>query len=63
MKQVIEDVLHPARAFEHDHPNLLHRIYEYLEKYDGAERTKEHIVRFEQTKPGVTSSGVNYWRY
>ena len=49
MKQVIEDVLHPARAFERDHPNLLHRIHEYLEKYDGAERTKEHIVRFERT--------------
>lgn len=31
MKQVIEDVLHPARAFERDHPNLLHRIHEYLE--------------------------------
>lgn len=49
MKQVIEDVLHPTRAFERDHPNLLHRIHEYLEKYDGAERTKEHIVRFERT--------------
>ena len=49
MKQVIEDVLHPARAFERDYPNLLRRIHEYLEKYDGAERTKEHIVRFERT--------------
>jgi integrase len=48
-EQVIEDVLHPTRAFERDHPNLLHRIHEYLEKYDGAERTKEHIVRFERT--------------
>ena len=44
MKQVIEDVLYPARAFERNHPNLLARIHEYLEKFDGAERTKEHIM-------------------
>ena len=48
MRQVIEDVLYPARAFERDHPNLLARVHEYLEKFDGAERTKEHIVRFER---------------
>lgn len=61
MKQVIEDVLHPARAFERDHPNLLHRIHEYLEKYDGAERTKEHIVRFERTMTRYHEYRVNYW--
>ena len=48
MRQVIEDVLYPARAFERDHPSLLARVHEYLEKFDGAERTKEHIVRFER---------------
>lgn len=48
MRQVIEDVLYPARAFERDHPNLLSRVHEYLEKFDGAERTKEHILRFER---------------
>ena len=48
MRQVIEDVLYPARAFERNHPNLLARVHEYLEKFDGAERTKEHIVRFER---------------
>ena len=48
MKQVIEDVLYPVRAFEHNHPNLLARVHEYLEKFDGAEKTKEHIVRFER---------------
>ena len=49
MRQVIEDVLYPTRAFERNHPNLLARVHEYLEKFDGAERTKEHIVRFERT--------------
>ena len=43
MRQVIEDVLYPVRAFERNHPNLLARVHEYLEKFDGAERTKEHI--------------------
>ena len=49
LKQTIEDVLYPARAFERNHPNLLCRVHEYLEKFDGADRTKEHIVRFERT--------------
>ena len=40
LKQVIEDVLYPARAFERNHPNLLYRVHEYLEKYEGADRTK-----------------------
>ena len=31
LKQTIEDVLHPARAFERNHPNLICRIHEYLE--------------------------------
>ena len=48
LKQAIEDVLYPARAFERNHPNLLRRIHEYLEKFDGADRTKEHIIRFER---------------
>ena len=48
MRQVIEDVLYPTRAFERNHPNLLARVNEYLEKFDGAQRTKEHIVRFER---------------
>lgn len=48
MRQVIEDVLYPVRAFERNHPNLLARVHEYLEKFDGAERTKEHIIRFER---------------
>lgn len=48
LKQTIDDVLYPARAFERNHPNLLCRIREYLEKYDGAERTKEHIARLER---------------
>ena len=48
LKQAIEDVLYPVRAFERNHPNLLCRIHEYLEKFDGAERTKEHIIRFER---------------
>ena len=48
LKQVIEDVLYPARAFERNHPNLICRIHEYLEKFDGADRTKEHIIRFER---------------
>jgi len=48
LKQTIEDVLHPARAFERNHPNLICRIHEYLEKFDGADRTKEHIIRFER---------------
>lgn len=48
LKQVIEDVLYPARAFERNHPNLLYRVHEYLEKYEGADRTKEHIIRFER---------------
>ena len=34
LKQTIEDVLHPARAFERNHPNLICRIHEYLEKFD-----------------------------
>ena len=45
LKQAIEDVLYPARAFERNHPNLLRRIHEYLVKFDGADRTKEHIIR------------------
>ena len=48
LKQTIEDVLYPARAFERNHPNLICRIHEYLEKFDGADRTKEHIFRFER---------------
>ena len=48
LKQAIENVLYPARAFERNHPNLLRRIHEYLEKFDGADRTKEHIIRFER---------------
>lgn len=48
LKQIIEDVLYPARAFERNHPNLLARVHEYLEKFDGAERTKELIIRFER---------------
>ena len=48
LKQVIEDVLYPARAFERNHPNLLCRVHEYLEKFDGADRTKEHIIHFER---------------
>ena len=48
MRQVIEDVLYPTRAFERNHPNLLARVHEYLQKFDGAERTKEHIIRFER---------------
>lgn len=48
LKQTIEDVLYPSRAFERNHPNLLRRIHEYLDKYDGANRTKEHIIRFER---------------
>ena len=48
LKQVIEDVLYPARVFERNHPNLLYRVHEYLEKYEGADRTKEHIIRFER---------------
>ena len=48
MRQGIEDVLYPARASERDLPNLLTRIHEYLEKFDGTERTKEHIVRFDR---------------
>ena len=48
LKQAIDDVLYPARAFERNHPNLLRRIHEYLEKFDGADRTKEHIIRFER---------------
>ena len=48
LKQTIEDVLYPARAFERNHPNLICRIHEYLEKFDGADRTKEHIIRFER---------------
>ena len=34
LKQTIEDVLYPARAFERNHPNLICRIHEYLEKFD-----------------------------
>jgi len=48
LKQAIKDVLYPSRAFERNHPNLLRRIHEYLEKFDGAARTKEHIIRFER---------------
>ena len=48
LKQAIEDVLHPVRAFERNHPNLICRIHEYLEKFDGADRTKEHIIHFER---------------
>lgn len=48
LKQAIKDVLYPSRAFERNHPNLLRRIHEYLEKFDGADRTKEHIIRFER---------------
>ena len=48
LKQAIEDVLYPSRAFERNHPNLLRRIHEYLEKYEGSDRTKEHIKRFER---------------
>ena len=48
LKQTIEDVLYPARAFERNHPNLLCRVHEYLEKFDGADRTKEHIIHFER---------------
>lgn len=48
LKQTIEDVLYPARAFERNHPNLLCRVHEYLEKFDGADRTKEHIRHFER---------------
>ena len=35
LKQTIEDVLYPARAFERDHSNLLARVHEYLEKLKG----------------------------
>ena len=31
MRQVIEDVLYPARAFERNHPNLLARFHEFLD--------------------------------
>lgn len=48
IKQVIEDVLYLAHAFERNHPNLLRRVHEYLEKYEGVERTKGHIIRFER---------------
>lgn len=48
LKQTIEDVLCPVRAFERNHPSLISRIHEYLEKHDGSSRTKEHIKRFER---------------
>ncbi|MCD8295581.1 MAG: site-specific integrase [Clostridia bacterium] len=46
MKQVIKDALHPALAFEREHPNLLDRLNEYIEKYDGSEGGKKHINAF-----------------
>lgn len=48
IKETIEDVMYPAKAFERDHPNLLCRIQEYRKKHDCSERTKEHIRRFER---------------
>ncbi len=48
LKQTIEDVLYPVRAFERNHPSLISRIHEYLEKHDGSNRTKEHIIHFER---------------
>lgn len=61
LKQVIEDVLYPARAFERNHPNLLYRIHEYLEKFDGAERTKETSYTSSARCHATTTTNVRYW--
>ena len=48
LKQSIEDVLHPATAYERTHPSLLKRIQEYAEKFEGTDGARQAILRFER---------------
>lgn len=48
LKQTIEDVLHPAIAYERTHPSLLKRIQEYAEKFEGTDGARQAILRFER---------------
>lgn len=48
LKQTIEDVLHPTLAYERNHPNLLARIREYAERFEGTDGAKQAILRFER---------------
>jgi len=44
LRQTIEDVLHPQRAYEREHPSLLRRMDEYIEQHGGTKNTKAQIV-------------------
>ena len=59
LKQVIEDVLYPARAFERNHPNLLYRVHEYLEK--GLIEPKSISYVLSVRCPAITTTNVKYW--
>lgn len=61
LKQVIEDVLYPARAFERNHPNLLYRVHEYLEKYEGLIEPKSISYVSSARCPAITTTNVKYW--
>ena len=43
LRLVIEDVLHPMRAFERNHPSLLTRMSEYISQHGGTRQTKAQI--------------------
>ena len=43
LRQTIEDVLHPNRAYERKHPTLLVRMAEYIKQHEGTNRTKCQI--------------------
>lgn len=48
LNQTIEDILHPTLAYERNHPNLLARIREYAERFEGTDGAKQTILRFER---------------
>ncbi len=48
LRLVIEDKLHPIRAFERNHPGLLARMTEYISQHGGTRQTKAQIENLQR---------------
>lgn len=48
LKQAVEDVLHPNRAYERNHPTLLMRMAEYIKQHEGTKQTKAQIENLQR---------------
>lgn len=43
LREAIEDMLHPKRAYERNHPTLQLRLSEYIKQHEGTKQTKAQI--------------------